>query len=108
MLAGFTDEVDRADALRTRLLRRVVFMARPILVGYDPAAGDRAPVEFGIAAAEFTGAPLIVGAVHASAAALGPGGAGAVEEQLADGPGESLEHLGTELRRQGVGVECRP
>jgi hypothetical protein len=30
-------------------------MAKPILVGYDPTAGDRAPVEFGVAAAEFTG-----------------------------------------------------
>jgi nucleotide-binding universal stress UspA family protein len=82
-------------------------MVKPILVGYDPAAGDRAPVEFGMAAAEFTGAPLIVGAVHASAAAFGPACAGVVEEQLADGPGESLEHLGTDVRRQGVGVECR-
>jgi nucleotide-binding universal stress UspA family protein len=82
-------------------------MTRPILVGYDPASGDRAPVELGIAAAQFTGAPLIVAAVHASAAALGRSGEGVVEEQLADGPGESLDHLGKELRRQGVGVECR-
>jgi nucleotide-binding universal stress UspA family protein len=82
-------------------------MARPILVGYDPAAGDRAALEFGIAAAEFTGAPLIVGAVHASPAALGPAGEGAVEEQLADGPEDSLDHLGKELRRQGISVECR-
>jgi nucleotide-binding universal stress UspA family protein len=85
----------------------VVIMARPILVGYDPAAGDRAPVEFGIAAAEFTGAPLIVGAVSASAAAFGPAGEGAVEEQLADTPKESLDHLEKELRRQRAGVECR-
>ena len=82
-------------------------MARPILVGYDPAAGDRAPLEFGIAAAEFTGAPLIVGVAHASAAALGPAGEGVVEEQLADGPDESIDHLGAELRRHGVDVECR-
>ena len=81
-------------------------MARPILVGYDPA-GDRAPVEFAIAAAEYTGGPLSIGSVHASAAALGPAGEGAVEEQLPDGPGESLDHLGAELRRQGVRVECR-
>lgn len=84
-------------------------MARPILVGYDPEAGDQAPVEFGIAAAEFTGAPLIVGAAHASASALGPAGQGVVEEQLPqDGAGESLDHLRTELRRSGVTVECRP
>jgi nucleotide-binding universal stress UspA family protein len=84
-----------------------VIMAKPILVGYDPDAGDQAPVEFGIAAAEFTGAPLIVGAVHASAAALGPNGEGVVEEQLVDGHGESMDHLGAELRRHGIKVECR-
>jgi nucleotide-binding universal stress UspA family protein len=84
-------------------------MARPILVGYDPEAGDQAPVEFGIAAAEFTGAPLIVGGAHASASALGPAGQGVVEEQLADnGAGESLDHLRTELGRSGITVECRP
>jgi hypothetical protein len=83
-----------------------VVMAKPILVGYDPDAGDQAPVEFGIAVAEFTGAPLIVGAVHASAAALGPNGEGLVEEQLVDGHGESMDHLGAELRRHGIKVEC--
>jgi nucleotide-binding universal stress UspA family protein len=82
-------------------------MPRPILVGYDAGAGDRTPVEFGIAAAEFTGAPLIVAAVHANALALGRAGEGVVEEQLPDGPEESLDHLGKELRRQGVRVECR-
>ena len=82
-------------------------MPRPILVGYDAGAGDRAPVEFGIAAAEFTGAPLIVAAVHANAGALGRAGEGVVEEQLPDGPEESLDHLAKELRRQGARVECR-
>lgn len=82
-------------------------MARPILVGYDAAGGDRAPVEFGIAAAQFTGAPLIIGAVHSNAVALGRAGEGVVEEQLPDGPGESLDHLGKELRQQGIRVECR-
>ncbi len=47
-------------------------MARPIVVGFDAAIDDRAPVEFGIAAAEFTGAPLIVGTVHAGAEASCP------------------------------------
>jgi nucleotide-binding universal stress UspA family protein len=93
MLAGSTEEKS--------------VMARPIVVGFDAATDDRAPVEFGIAAAEFTGAPLIVGTVHAGAAALGPAGEGVVEEALPDDPGESLDHLGTELRRKGVRVECR-
>jgi nucleotide-binding universal stress UspA family protein len=32
----------------------------PIVVGYDPQSRDRATVQFGVAAARFTGAPLIV------------------------------------------------
>jgi nucleotide-binding universal stress UspA family protein len=61
-----------------------------------------------MAASAFTGAPLIVGNVHAGAAALGAVSEGVVEEQLPDGPGESLDHLGAELRREGIRVECRP
>jgi nucleotide-binding universal stress UspA family protein len=82
-------------------------MARPILVGYDSRTGDRAALEFGIAAAEFTGARLIIGSAHASAAALGPASQGFVEEQLPDGAGESLDHLHTELRGAGIEAECR-
>jgi nucleotide-binding universal stress UspA family protein len=37
----------------------------PILVGYDPKLRDRAPVRFGVAAARFTGAPLIIVSVCA-------------------------------------------
>jgi nucleotide-binding universal stress UspA family protein len=82
-------------------------MAKPILVGYDPSAGDRAPVEFGVAAAEFTGAPLIIGAVHASPDALGTAGEGLVEDQLAEESTGTLEHLERELRERGVGAEVR-
>src|SRR3954453_8011027 len=39
-------------------------MAKPILVGYDPRSADRAPVQFGIAAARFTGAPLIIACAY--------------------------------------------
>jgi hypothetical protein len=35
-------------------------MARPVLVGFDPKTHDYAPVHFGIAASQFSGAPLIV------------------------------------------------
>ena len=38
-------------------------MSKPILVGYDPVSADHAPVNFGVAAARFTGAPLIVASV---------------------------------------------
>jgi nucleotide-binding universal stress UspA family protein len=39
-------------------------MSAPIVVGFDPNGADDAPVHFGIAAARFTGAPLIVAAVQ--------------------------------------------
>jgi nucleotide-binding universal stress UspA family protein len=64
-------------------------------------------VEFGVAAAEFTGAPLIVGAVHASPAALGTAGKGLVEAQLAEESTGTLEQLERELRERGVGAEVR-
>jgi nucleotide-binding universal stress UspA family protein len=82
-------------------------MAKPILVGYDAERGDRAPLEFGLAAAGFTGAPLIVATVHSSGAELDAAAAGVVEEQLQAGPGESLDHLADELGQQGINVDCR-
>jgi nucleotide-binding universal stress UspA family protein len=42
-------------------------MSAPIVVGHDPAGADDAPLHFGIAAARFTGAPLIVAAVGGDA-----------------------------------------
>ena len=42
-------------------------MSKPIIVGYDPATSDRAPVNFAVAAARFTGAPLMVASVGAAA-----------------------------------------
>ena len=41
-------------------------MAKPILVGYDPNEKDHSPVDFGVAAARFTGAPLIIASVEAT------------------------------------------
>jgi nucleotide-binding universal stress UspA family protein len=82
-------------------------MAKPILVGYDPSRQDRAPVEFGIAAARFTGAPLIIAAAHASPSALGPEGHAIVEEELDESAGESLDHLAKDLRANGIRAECR-
>jgi nucleotide-binding universal stress UspA family protein len=62
----------------------------PILVGYDPRSLDRAPVRFGVAAAAFTGAPLIVASVCAPAQAaehaeeLALHAAGALQDLQAD------------------------
>jgi hypothetical protein len=35
-------------------------MTKPIIVGYDPRRADHAPLEFGVAAAELSGAQLLV------------------------------------------------
>jgi nucleotide-binding universal stress UspA family protein len=82
-------------------------MTKPILVGYDAGRGDRAPLEFGLATASFTGARLIVAAVHSGAAGLGRAGAEVIEEQLDEGWGETMDHLAEELRDQGVDADCR-
>jgi nucleotide-binding universal stress UspA family protein len=67
-----------------------------ILVGYDPRSGDRSPVRFGVAAARFTGAPLVVASVCAHRHTIGHAedleqdATGALEELTAD-PGTTLE-----------------
>jgi nucleotide-binding universal stress UspA family protein len=63
----------------------------PILVGYDPRSLDRAAVRFGVAAARFTGAPLIVACVCAVAQAAGDG------EDLAPDAMQALEDLKADL-----------
>jgi len=80
---------------------------KPILVGYDPSSTDHAPVEFGTAAARFTGAPLIIASVHSSSTALGAAGSELVEEQLADDAAEPLDHLKRRLSAEGITAECR-
>jgi nucleotide-binding universal stress UspA family protein len=80
---------------------------KPILVGYDAGRGDRAPLEFGLAAASFTGAPLIVAVVHGGAGGPGRVDAGVVEEPLEEAVGESLDRLAEELRERGVSADCR-
>ena len=57
-------------------------MHKPILVGYDPGSADRAPVQFGVAAARFTGAPLIVASAFADSVVIGQMGHGRMHEDL--------------------------
>jgi nucleotide-binding universal stress UspA family protein len=80
-------------------------MSNPILVGYDPQTRDRAPVEFGVAAARFTQAPLVIASVHD--AAHDPLTAAHSGEELLEDIGETLEELRGELHARGVAVECR-
>jgi nucleotide-binding universal stress UspA family protein len=76
---------------------------KPILVGYDPRNADRAPVEFGVAAAKFTGAPLIV----ACAFSDGNVGHGHVYEDLGEEAHDALEQVRSEFKGEGVAVEFR-
>jgi nucleotide-binding universal stress UspA family protein len=89
-------------------------MSKPILVGYDPRRADRAPVDFGVAAARFTGAPLVVVAVQAGAPVLpiSPGGTqpyaiATVDEDLVTDCSEALREIEAELGAAGITVECR-
>lgn len=70
----------------------------PILVGYDPGSRDRAAVDFGVAAALFTGAPLIVGSVCAADQAAGHA------EELAPEAMQALDGLREEL---DIDIEVR-
>jgi nucleotide-binding universal stress UspA family protein len=79
-------------------------MSKPIIAGYDPATADRAPVNFGVAAASFTGARLIVASV--SAAGDRPG-AGQQDEDLVLDCSGALAEAERELEREGIPVECR-
>ena len=55
-------------------------MSKPIIVGYDPQTSDRAPVDFAVAAARFTGASLVVASVCAGPAACRHGDAARMEK----------------------------
>jgi nucleotide-binding universal stress UspA family protein len=84
-------------------------MRKPILVGYDPESADRAPVQFGVAAARFTGAPLIIASAYTDSAVIGQMGHGQMHEDLGGGADESLRHIRTELSRDHhVKAECVP
>ena len=68
-------------------------MSKPIIVGYDPETADRAPVNFGVAAARFTGAPLIIASASAHAGDHDRAGAGQHDEDLV------VDALGSPRRR---------
>ena len=80
-------------------------MSKPIVVGYDPETSDRAPVNFGVAAARFTGAPLII--ASASAAAGDRPAAGQHDEELVADASGALDAARRELEPEGTAVACR-
>jgi hypothetical protein len=82
-------------------------MAKPILVGYDANTSDRAPVLFGVAAARFTSAPLIVATVGAAQADADGFDAAQLEEDLLTDASEALARVGADLESEGIAIEVR-
>jgi nucleotide-binding universal stress UspA family protein len=83
-------------------------MSAPIVVGYDPHGADDAPVHFGIAAARFTGAPLIVAAVYGGHIARERFADDEFREELSADAHAALERLRTQLEDEaGVHAEVR-
>jgi nucleotide-binding universal stress UspA family protein len=81
-------------------------MRKPILVGYDPRADDRAPVRFGVTAARLTGAPLIIASVCAKGSEWDRF-SGQLEHDLVTEPTRALEQLRTEFAGDGRTAACR-
>src|SRR4051794_3853941 len=81
-------------------------MTKPILVGYDPTETDASAVAFGLVAARFTGAPLIVGSVHADHDRIGHGHHGA-DADLPEDAMEALASLRDELTAGDVKADVR-
>jgi nucleotide-binding universal stress UspA family protein len=74
----------------------MVCMTNPIVVGYDAASGDRAPVDFGVVTAKCTGAPLIVAFVKERDAA----------QPAAVDAAQTLDTLEQDLQSHGVALGC--
>jgi nucleotide-binding universal stress UspA family protein len=82
-------------------------MAKPILVGYDARTSDRAPVLFGVAAARFTDAPLIVATADAAHPASDGVAMAQLQEDLLADASEALARVGEDLEPEGVAIEVR-
>jgi len=77
-----------------------------ILVGYDPDDGDRAPALFGAAVSRYTGAPVVVVAVHAASAAFAAVGHNLIDDEEEGQTRRRLEHLRRDLAEGRVRAEC--
>jgi nucleotide-binding universal stress UspA family protein len=78
-------------------------MSAPIVAGHDPHGADDAPLRFGIAAARFTGAPLVVVAVQGGRLAHRH-----AHTELGDAADDAIDGLRARLEgEQDVGSELR-
>ena len=75
----------------------------PILAAFSPDTAERGPVEFAIAAARVTGAPLVVAAVHQHTRDRKIGGG----DDPSDSNAQSVEALKKELAERGVEADVR-
>jgi nucleotide-binding universal stress UspA family protein len=89
-------------------------MTKPILVGYDPHRADHAPMDFGVATARLTGAPLVVtSAVQLGVPTVPVSGepleyaVGLPEEDLLADCSPAVAQIDAELRALGIPVECQ-
>jgi nucleotide-binding universal stress UspA family protein len=82
-------------------------MSKPIIVGYDPQTSDRAPVGWAVAAARFTGAPLVVASVCAGAGSRRLDEAARLDEDLATDASGALGEVAGELEAEGIAVDYR-
>jgi nucleotide-binding universal stress UspA family protein len=72
-------------------------MSAPIVVGFDPHGTDDGPVHFGVAAARFTGAPLIVAAVYGGHVARDRHADAEIREELSADARAALDRVRTRL-----------
>jgi nucleotide-binding universal stress UspA family protein len=83
-------------------------MPKPILVGYDPREADHAPVDFGIAAARWTRAPLVVVCVELGRSeVVSDWPPGVVDADLIADSSQPIEMIQAKLKSAGVPYECR-
>src|SRR5215207_5885946 len=83
-------------------------MSASIVVGFDPNGTDEGPVQFALAAARFTGAPLVIAAVFAGDLALDRLAEGEFREELSADARDALDGLRTRLEgEEGVRAEVR-
>lgn len=75
-------------------------MSAPIVVGFDPRAPQEAPVRFGLAAARFTGAPLVVVAVDGGGPALHRLAAGEFEDDLNPADRATLDAMRAQITNE--------
>jgi nucleotide-binding universal stress UspA family protein len=89
-------------------------MSKSVLVGYDPREHDRAPVQFAVAVARFTAAPLVVACVEAGAGVI-PVSAGQslpyavtqTDGDLVADCSETIDEIAASLENEGIPVACR-